>query len=138
MMKLLKSSLGLLLLSLLAACGGGGGSAGTPVLGGGGTTVPLSDLVVVLSAASVPNNGITGATATITAVDANRNALPNVPITLSADNGGVLPRSKRFLQASGTRVPLLVYFPPKWRHLAPAAPGSRTFRRKSATSSRVR
>lgn len=90
MMKLLKSSLGLLLLSLLAACGGGGGSAGTPVLGGGGTTVPLSDLVVVLSAASVPNNGITGATATITAVDANRNALPNVPITLSADNGGVL------------------------------------------------
>lgn len=42
-----------------------------------------------------------------------------------SDNGGVLPRSKRFLQASGTRVPLLVYFPPKWRHLAPAAPGSR-------------
>lgn len=41
------------------------------------------------------------------------------------DNGGVLPRSKRFLQASGTRVPLIVYFPPKWRHLAPAAPGSR-------------
>jgi arylsulfatase A-like enzyme len=31
-----------------------------------------------------------------------------------SDNGGVLPRSKRFLQASGTRVPLLVYFPAKW------------------------
>lgn len=42
-----------------------------------------------------------------------------------ADNGGVLPRSKRFLQASGTLVPLIVYFPPKWRHLAPAPPGSR-------------
>jgi arylsulfatase A-like enzyme len=42
-----------------------------------------------------------------------------------SDNGGVLPRSKRFLQESGTHVPLLVYFPPKWRHLAPAAPGSR-------------
>ena len=41
------------------------------------------------------------------------------------DNGGVLPRSKRFLQQSGTHVPLIVYFPPKWRHLAPAAPGSR-------------
>jgi arylsulfatase A-like enzyme len=41
------------------------------------------------------------------------------------DNGGVLPRSKRFLQKSGTHVPLIVYFPPKWRHLAPAAPGSR-------------
>jgi arylsulfatase A-like enzyme len=42
-----------------------------------------------------------------------------------SDNGGVLPRSKRFLQASGTHVPLIIYFPPKWRHLAPAAPGSR-------------
>jgi len=42
-----------------------------------------------------------------------------------SDNGGVLPRSKRFLQASGTHVPLIVYFPPKWRQLAPAAPGSR-------------
>lgn len=42
-----------------------------------------------------------------------------------SDNGGVLPRSKRFLQESGTHVPLIVYFPPKWRHLAPAAPGTR-------------
>ena len=42
-----------------------------------------------------------------------------------SDNGGVLPRSKRFLEESGTHVPLVVYFPPKWRHLAPAAPGSR-------------
>lgn len=49
----------------------------------------------------------------------------NTIVFYYADNGGVLPRSKRFLQASGTRVPLLVYFPPKWRHLAPAAPGSR-------------
>ena len=112
MMKLLKSSLGLLLLSLLAACGGGGGSAGTPVLGGGGTTVPLSDLVVVLSAASVPNNGITGATATITAVDANRNALPNVPITLSADNGGVLTSQVlRFNPADGSVTPVVTSSP---------------------------
>ncbi|MFI4920363.1 MAG: SurA N-terminal domain-containing protein, partial [Gammaproteobacteria bacterium] len=43
----------------------------------------------------------------------------------NSDNGGVLPRSKRFLQASGTHVPLIMYFPPKWRHLAPAPPGSR-------------
>jgi arylsulfatase A-like enzyme len=42
-----------------------------------------------------------------------------------ADNGGVLPRSKSFLQRSGTHVPLIVYFPPKWRRLAPAPPGSR-------------
>jgi len=42
-----------------------------------------------------------------------------------SDNAGVLPRSKRFLEESGTHVPLIVYYPPKWRHLAPAAPGSR-------------
>jgi arylsulfatase A-like enzyme len=49
----------------------------------------------------------------------------NTIVFYYADNGGVLPRSKRFLQASGTHVPLIMYFPPKWRHLAPAAPGSR-------------
>lgn len=42
-----------------------------------------------------------------------------------ADNGGVTPRSKRFLQASGTRVPLFVHVPEKWRQLAPAPPGTR-------------
>ncbi|MBM3861591.1 MAG: sulfatase, partial [Verrucomicrobia bacterium] len=41
------------------------------------------------------------------------------------DNGGVVARSKRFLQRSGTHVPLVVYYPPKWQHLAPAKPGSR-------------
>ena len=49
----------------------------------------------------------------------------NTIVFYYSDNGGVLPRSKRFLQRSGTHVPLIIYFPPKWRHLAPAAPGSR-------------
>jgi arylsulfatase A-like enzyme len=49
----------------------------------------------------------------------------NTIIFYYGDNGGVLPRSKRFLQQSGTHVPLIIYFPPKWRQLAPAAPGSR-------------
>lgn len=40
------------------------------------------------------------------------------------DNGGVLPRSKRYCYEEGLRVPLIVHVPPKWRHLAPAAPGS--------------
>jgi arylsulfatase A-like enzyme len=49
----------------------------------------------------------------------------NTIVFYYSDNGGVLPRSKRFLERSGTHVPLIIYFPPKWRHLAPAAPGSR-------------
>ena len=49
----------------------------------------------------------------------------NTIVFYYSDNGGVLPRSKRFLQESGTHVPLIIYFPPTWRHLAPAAPGAR-------------
>ncbi|POM25302.1 Arylsulfatase [Actinomadura rubteroloni] len=40
------------------------------------------------------------------------------------DNGGILPRSKRFCYDSGLRTPLIVRYPRKWAHLAPARPGS--------------
>jgi arylsulfatase A-like enzyme len=39
------------------------------------------------------------------------------------DHGGALPRGKRNIHDSGTRVPLIVRIPPKWAHLAPAKPG---------------
>ena len=42
-----------------------------------------------------------------------------------SDHGGILPRSKRFLFETGTHVPMIVRFPPKYRRLAPAKPGSR-------------
>ncbi len=41
------------------------------------------------------------------------------------DNGGVLPRSKRFPYDSGTHVPLIIRFPERYRHLAPGGPGAR-------------
>ena len=41
-----------------------------------------------------------------------------------ADNGGVLPRSKHLSYDEGYRTPLIVYVPPKWRHLAPAPAGT--------------
>ncbi|MFC4870712.1 sulfatase-like hydrolase/transferase [Negadavirga shengliensis] len=44
------------------------------------------------------------------------------------DHGGVLGRSKRFLYESGLRVPLIVYFPEKFRHLAPDEAGGQTDR----------
>lgn len=39
------------------------------------------------------------------------------------DNGTGLPGMKKWIWEGGLHVPLLVRFPPKWRHLAPAAPG---------------
>jgi len=40
-----------------------------------------------------------------------------------SDHGSGMPRHKRLLLDSGMRVPLLIRFPEKYRHLAPAAPG---------------
>lgn len=40
------------------------------------------------------------------------------------DHGGVLPRGKRYLFESGTRVPMIVHVPEMYRHLLPDAPGS--------------
>ncbi|MBN1417308.1 MAG: sulfatase [Planctomycetes bacterium] len=44
------------------------------------------------------------------------------------DNGAGLPRHKRLVLDSGLRVPLIIRFPEKYRHLAPAAPGEATDR----------
>jgi len=52
----------------------------------------------------------------------------NTIVFYYGDHGGVLPRSKRFLFESGTRVPMIVRFPEKYQHLAPDKPGSRTDR----------
>jgi N-sulfoglucosamine sulfohydrolase len=40
-----------------------------------------------------------------------------------ADHGMGLPRGKRVLQNSGLQVPLIIRFPKKWAHLAPAKAG---------------
>lgn len=41
-----------------------------------------------------------------------------------SDNGGVLPRSKRYCYEAGMRISLVVKAPAKWAHLLPAAPGA--------------
>ncbi len=46
-------------------------------------------------------------------------------IIYSSDHGGVMGRSKRFTFESGLRVPMLMWFPEQYRHLAPAEMGSR-------------
>lgn len=42
----------------------------------------------------------------------------NTIIFFFSDHGGCIPRGKGYLYESGLRVPLIVYFPPKWKHLA--------------------
>jgi hypothetical protein len=44
------------------------------------------------------------------------------------DNGTGLPGMKKWIWEGGLHVPLLVRFPRKWQHLAPAAPGQATDR----------
>ena len=41
-----------------------------------------------------------------------------------SDNGGALPRSKRYCYDDGLHCALVVAFPPKWAHLAPAPMGT--------------
>lgn len=43
-----------------------------------------------------------------------------------ADNGGILPRSKRFLFDNGTHIPMVMRVPAKYRQLAPGAPNTRS------------
>ncbi|TVR15161.1 MAG: sulfatase [Balneolaceae bacterium] len=43
----------------------------------------------------------------------------NTIVFYYADHGGVLPRSKRFVYETGTRVPLIVHIPEKFSHLWP-------------------
>lgn len=52
----------------------------------------------------------------------------NTIVFYYADNGGVLPRSKRYLFESGLHVPLIIRVPPKFRHLIGLNPGTTTDR----------
>lgn len=47
----------------------------------------------------------------------------NTIVFFFSDHGTGLPRHKRWLHESGTRVPLIIRFPERYRHLAPAAAG---------------
>jgi hypothetical protein len=95
MIRTIKSLTALFAFVLVTACGGGGGSAGDPPFGngdgggGGGDVDVAADLSLALSATSVPNNGSDVVTATVTAVDANRNALAAIPIIVSVDSDAV-------------------------------------------------
>ena len=46
-------------------------------------------------------------------------AAENTIVFYFSDHGGALPRGKRNIHDTGTRVPLIIRFPEKWKHLAP-------------------
>lgn len=64
-------------------------------------TPTASDLSLALSANSVSNGGSSTVVATITAVDANRNALSGIPVTVSVDNGAVASVSSSSTNSAG-------------------------------------
>jgi N-sulfoglucosamine sulfohydrolase len=47
----------------------------------------------------------------------------NTIVFYYSDHGGALPGGKRSIQDVGTRVPMIIRFPERWRHLSPASPG---------------
>lgn len=67
---------------LLASCGGGG-SSGTGFVGTTPTTATSLDLV--LSDSTIKNTDTVGIRATVRALDANRNTVANVPVTIKVD-----------------------------------------------------
>ena len=48
----------------------------------------------------------------------------NTIVFYYSDHGGILPRAKRYINDTGTHVPMIVRFPKKWQHLAPADAGT--------------
>lgn len=115
-MTILQRILSIGALLLLAACGGGGGDAGTPAFGGGGgsggstgggtgggtATPTAADLVLVLSSPTINTSGTATVTATVTALDANRNTLASVPVALSVNSGAVVTPSATVTGENGS------------------------------------
>lgn len=108
--RLAQAALGLGMAALLSACGGGGGSAGDTVFpggtgggtGGGTTTGPTAaDLVVTLSGSSLPTDGTGSALVTVYAVDAKRNTIADVPVSISVDSNALVSTSASKTDASG-------------------------------------
>lgn len=88
---------------VLSGCGGGAGDAGTPVLGSSNAAAAVSaaDVVLVLSAANVANNGTETVTATATAIDVNRNAMAGVPVTISVNANAIATPKETTTNAQG-------------------------------------
>ncbi len=105
--KLLKILIAFAVLGVTAGCGGSGPDAGTPLFGSGGASSPTgtaaaADLIITSSAAQLPNTGSATATVSVAAIDANRNTIAGVPVSVSADANAVVSVSGAVTATSGT------------------------------------
>ena len=87
----IKAALTVLAVAVLAACSAGGGSTTTTPPTGG--TPTASDLVVAVDKTSIADTGAETATVTVTAVDASRNVVGSVPVTIVPDRNGIVTTS---------------------------------------------
>jgi hypothetical protein len=104
------------LVSLIAACGGGGGSPGdtgngsttaptptpTPTSTLTATVTPIADYIFELDKSTIKNSGTDSVVLSVTTLDASRNVVPGVTVSVAVDAGGVfLPASGLVTDASG-------------------------------------
>jgi hypothetical protein len=68
---------------------------------GGGSSGTASDLLVTLSSPTISSTGTTPVTATVTALDAKRNVLPGIVVSISANQGATVAPSGTTTNASG-------------------------------------
>jgi hypothetical protein len=106
-MKLVKAIWILVSAFLLASCGGSGGAGDSPFTpggggGGGSGSAVVADLVLSLNKSRLANTGSDSVTVVATAIDASRNALGNVPVTISADADAIVSATNTATEADGT------------------------------------
>lgn len=103
-MKLVKAIWILLCAFALASCGGSGDAGDSPFDPNDGTggTVEVADLVLTLSKTQVANTGSDTVTITVTAIDASRNAMADVPVTIAADSDAIVSTTSSATAADGT------------------------------------
>lgn len=84
---------GIAITVILTACGGGGGNPGTPSGAAAGSaavsssTPTAASFVFTLDKSSIINSGSDKALLTVTALDAARNVVSGVPVSVSVDTG---------------------------------------------------
>lgn len=103
-LKLAMSATALACLALVAGCGGGGTpDSGTSMFPSqqDQAAAKAQDLAIVLSANTLPNDGASVVTADITALDANRQVMAGIPVTVKADQNAILEVSGAVTDANG-------------------------------------